>query len=448
MTSAQTRPPRQQRPAPRNRKDPLPPSVRPLRTGLTIVGAVGMVCSAGFIAFRLGTENGPLAGFAMAVISIVFTIAVQMPLFYTWASDDAVAARRAKRDEKKTGKQHAAAQQLGDPTVSAPPRPRRSGETLDETQVVVPTVEPHESLGPDFAYIITFVRYLVRTGRDDVLAAMNVDYANVDWDCDIDDAGNYRLGVIQVRELAKEDEAFDDSVKFGAYLAGNFEPDNPAPFLAELDMYAAGDDLVGTAAGAVGALMLCYNHPAVTDTDRQAVLGPWIEKGLPYRINGTAYSKKGGKWTTRPVPATTPAPAGPDMAAGYAPPAPVMDLHRGTTPPAAPAAPAPARQAPAPARPATPAPARPSGPARPDDFAELVLHAAELLIDSQFGSTSMLIRKMRIGFATAGQLMDWLAERGIVSESEGSQARDVLVKPELLAQALAFLRKELDGDQG
>jgi len=244
---------------------------------------------------------------------------------------------------------------------------------------------------------------------------------------------------------------YDDTVPFEALMNGDFDPTNPAPFLNEIDMYAPVGDLNGTAAGAVAALMLVYDSPDLEPVLIQAVIEPWLQRGLPYRLKGFIYEATPGsdRYQRKPAPPAAGRPST-DGAPRVSPPASTLgQAVKDATPPPA-AVPPPGRRTPAAARDPRPAPApapvssprvQPSGGTvtEPD-----LVDAVRLIVAAQLGSTPMIQRKMRLGFGAACRIMDRLEHFGVVGRiPDSGAARTVLVKPDELDETVAFIREEI-----
>lgn len=435
MTTAPTRPPRQRR-ADQHHTDQTPTKMRAARALVSAVALLMILFSAGYIAVNLGKGRSIISGTVMLVVAVALMVVAQQQWFYRWA-----------RSEGRIATVHPPST----PTVPVQRRRRRGAEKPE--QPAVPTVMPHESLGVEFAYMVRFVRYLVAKGRTEVLHEINATYIETDWDDDVydEDKTDYRCGVEMVRSFAMDLPGYNENVPFEKFLAGDFDTRNPAPFLAEIDMYAPVRDLEGTAAGAVAAYMLIYNTADIEPDLIKAVMQPWTRRGLPYRIGNAVYEAPPGSdgYRRKPARDAAPTPSRPG-APLVEPPAETLDqaVNAGMPPAAAmPPAPVP----PPPAAPRRAAQQQPAAPAaRPhvdqqDEVTEQdLLKAAELVVISQFGSTAMIQRKMRIGYLLACKVMDRLERYGIVGPlPEGGNARPVVPAPDELDDAIAFIREQL-----
>jgi hypothetical protein len=452
-----TAPTRQRQQTPQRRIDPDPvhPSMRKYRTILTVTPLIGLAGSVVWLAVSLGTNNrGHLvAAITGIIVGVTGASLAQVSGIYQWLYS------RGRPD--------------GD--VQPEPDPEPTGGRVPRQRTPAPgparpqRQRPAPDLGPDFAYIIDAVRQLVASEATDRINIMEAYWAAAGWpDTDDDprwddDQGNpqYRDAVKLVRDLVIDLPNYEHVEDLDAALAGRLDPANPDVFLAEVEE-------VSMPAAAVAAVMLVRLHPAVTTEVFRQVMLPWWHAHLGYRAGAVGYlwNSTEGRYLAKEIrgarpdpirvktPAdlyeqdpTQPAPAEPDQVDVQ------LDDEPERRPPAAPVPPpAATRETP---RDSTPGPVpEPVTPQRPapgdldlDDREEYgysvkdVVHAVELVAESQFGSTPMLQRKLRLGFSATSSMIDRLEEYGIVGPREGTGPRRVLVKaePEQIADAMAHV---------
>ena len=158
--------------------------------------------------------------------------------------------------------------------------------------------------------------------------------------------------------------------------------------------------MLGPASSSPHRIQGCW----VEEEEVRAIVKHWKDQAPEFTEDTNAVTEnEGGKSTSSLPPSAAPA-MPPTLPGGVTETAPSMDLITDTPPGGA-----------------------------DDDGDEFFVQAMELVVQTQLGSTSMLQRKLRVGFARAGRIMDLLEERGVVGPSTGSKARDVLISPEELA---------------
>lgn len=431
MTSAPThnRPSRQDRQAPRS-LDPVPTHLRKWRALWTAVSLAGSFAGAFWAALALGTDNKAhqYAALFMVVFGIFSAYVANRTGWYTGEPVVPAWMRRTRTVGDAAPQQPAPRQR---------PRPRpEQPAARKRTPPAAPVPAPE--LGVNFAYIVILVRKLVDKGRKDELAMMERFYGAINWDDDVDpeDAHPYREAVELVRNIATEWPAFvpRDHANFKAS-----DLRNPEVFLAELDH-------ISEAAAAVAALMLVRADDDVTEEVYGTVMAPWQQARLPFREDNIRYAWVADEGGYRPFEIEGAAPPVPKLVD----PDELIAKERAARP--APA-PAPAPPAPAPAPPA-PAPAAAKAVDLDDEGTygysiNHLVHACELLVTSQFGSTSMVGRKLRLGFAASGRIVDRMVELGILDAQQTDSGRRVLVAPSQLSEAKQYVREvEIDRRHG
>lgn len=420
--------PANKRPAPIT--NPVPPGMKSWRPVITVVASTIIVAAIYYAGINLG-RNRPLWPAAIiAGIGLALFIAGQTRALYEWAGRDnsPVVAHADQAPPRKAPKQ----------------RDRRSQQPAEATAPAeqdgrqIPTVKPGPSLGPGFRYIVSYTRWLV-TEHPDVFDDMEAFWSGIDWESDDPDDG-FREVVDFLYDQARALPAWNEDVTAEQMFAGTIERGNPFPFVAELESYHP-------LAAAVAVLMLTRKNGVVDSDDFDVVMEPWTQIGLPYRLEDSVFSigddgqYHGKQVETRRPPAPTPGvarTAAPVTDGTNRPPA---DLNEVLAARAA---------GPAPVPPPTPAPApavekhiEPDRDDVPDPGADMILHAAELIISSQNGSPIMIQRKLRIGVPLAAKVMFRLYEYDIIGQViDDRGTREVMVAVAELDDTLDFLREQ------
>lgn len=445
MTTQTPQIPQRRRPATKA-PDPVPKNLRWLRTLLTFIAGATMFAGVGWTAVALGKDDSYYPPLGVVFTGVVLFVVAVRPTLYL-----ALAGRRARRQAF-----------INDPAAQAalPVQNRRSRGKQSATQQGPDLPEPDESLPIDFRYIVGGSRRM----KDELRTSLARTYDTL-----MAEDADYRGAVMLVRSIAQEwpfpeDEA--DRVYREPGEDGFEDPRNPGLFLTELDAITG-------AASAVAALLLVRGDRDATEAVWNIVMAPWLDAQIPFLYGGVKYKAGPDGKIAKVVPKPRPAPAGAAPAVAYAPvqrgrervDLGLTDAQAAVTPPpvAMPAVPpadpgdsswvadhlptakqehkVPAPAAAQPSATGSPSPIAAASPVgSPYTVADLAM-AADLVVTSQFGSVSMVQRKMRVGFAMAAAMMDRLAVHGIVRPAAQGAAWEVLEPVKAAADIVRWIEE-------
>lgn len=440
MTSTHTPKPAQQRqrPAPTRRT-----TQERFRGPVSAIAMLTIIGGAFYLAFSLGNDKQIKVSIGVEILGLALAFASQTSWLYAWAD------RPARTNDSGPVVAHA------DAAPTRPPRQRNR----HRNQVEVPSIKPAGELGAEFGYTIMFGRHVAAENDTNTFNILSKFWGgNTDEYAGDDDA--FAEVIADLYELLVQYPGYDEDVTPQQLLAGNIDRANPFPFVAELEAYHP-------MLAAFAVLMLLHKHPKVDREDFDTVMEPWTGMGFPYRLADMIFKVGAdGQYHAKQAPTrmpATPTPRPPSQGGIIRPQgtldeafAALTDAEASPAPSHAPSpAPPAAYQPPAPA--AAPAPAtdeavdraaEPIRRAEPDrddvgePDTEQILKAAELIIDSQFGSIPMLQRKLRIGFILATKIVHRLHVYGVVGSKPGDGgAREVMVPTEELAEQLDLIRE-------